>query len=296
MRYLLVDGNHLAGRCRATMSGLSTSKGIPSGVIFGVLQGLKYARDALRIDWRQQIICWDGGRCQRRLDLYPEYKGNRNLDLSPEEIKGRSDYYHQLDALYSAIAYLGARQIKVTGMEADDAIGILVGKILRSKDKAAVIYSGDYDLHQLAYDRVSIFHPKKDGKKELLIQEDIEKHWGIPFDDIVKFKALVGDSSDNIKGVTGIGPVKAKRYINGLDETGKIASRIDNAKEIVARNVFLMRIPLQWESHVRYYGKEQEEQFEEQLLHSGTLTNKAGFIDFCTQWELKDILEKINSW
>ena len=251
-RRLLIDGNHLAGRSWAVMQELMTSSGNHSGAVFGVLKGLSYARKEFGVDFKNMIVCWDTGRCARRMEILPDYKaGRRPENPTPEEEESRLAYITQLKALRYGVAVLGCRQSWEAGVEADDLIGIL-SRTFMGFGCQAIIYSGDKDFHQLVTPLCLIHDPKKGILTESIILE----HWGVDsLEKIIWYKSMVGDS-DNIDGIYGIGDVRAQNILRHLDlndpwklppdvpekQIKHYQKFLDN-RTIVERNIELIRIP-----------------------------------------------------
>ena len=283
---LLVDGNHLASRCRfSKVAQLATSDGRPSGIIYGFLQGLNYAAKMLKVAPENVIVVWDGGRSQSRMNLYPEYK--RRKELTQEKKDELSVYYSQIDSLREVLPGLGVRDVRVLGTEADDVISILSN----FDSRPVTVFSGDKDFHQLVSDRVSIFDPKKD----LVTKKDILEKWGVKrATDILLLRALVGDTSDNIPGVPSIGEKRARMIVNrnGDDKVStveKYTKVCEENLEIIGRNLELMRLPKS--SEEAGFSDEQKESLLEQVTKRGRRDTLA-FVRFCQKWELKELLER----
>ena len=169
------------------------------------------------------IFCGESRTPLKRLEVDPSYKSNRTMPRNDEFREYRQELCHILDLLGWGI-------ISIDGAEADDVIASIVNKVChrcRCKKKCdncdcqekyktdVVIFSGDRDLQQLlAWDRVLIWrHPGI-----FVTKESFEDEYGIPVAYYTDYKALVGDKSDNIAGVHGVGPVWARRAItHGLD-------------------------------------------------------------------------------
>lgn len=153
-----------------------------------------------------------------RKKIFPEYKAQRKSDPDPEIGKSISRCF---EILYSMDLPL----FKSPGYEADDIIGSLA--MLANDDLKIVVVSTDKDLHQLVTPNVSVFDPMKDV---LFDVETVCKHWNIRFPkQVCDFKMLVGDASDNYKGVNKVGTVLATKVLQEVDTaedilkyTGKI--------------------------------------------------------------------------
>lgn len=228
---LLVDISGIAYRRAHTMPSLSTSSGDDVRIVYGVVLHLE--RLATLLKPREMVICWDGGS-EARKALYPEYKANRKRD---DEFQ--ADFRRQLDVLSDFLKCLPVVQLRYKGVEADDIIAAVAQFCKMEK---AGICTGDKDLYQLASRNHTIYNT--DGTKAKL---EFTPH------QYLTYKVLVGDSSDNIKGVLGLGD----KGVRGLFETYPTLKKImqaakagdvklgrmgyKDASAVVKRNLRLMR-------------------------------------------------------
>lgn len=305
MSYLLIDGNNLAARCFFAQRELRTTDGRASGAVHGFLKAFSAARAKLSAPLQNTAVFWDAGRATRRIALYPEYKQGRKLSApaTPEEEAITKEYKAQLSAIRSILSTRPIRQVRVEGTEADDLIAVLVGTL----NAPCIVFSGDRDIHQLAASSVNIFDPKRG----LIGVSEISSIWNLPIfdrDRIVLLKAITGDSSDNIKGVPTVGEKRAALVAPYLKIEGttviqrepcadlKIQKQIDKVlahKEIVERNIKLVRLPNTWEDAL--YEPEQMESALEQFLHIPA-SNYPAFTEKLTEWELESLFEQLERW
>lgn len=302
MRMLLVDGNHLTGRCHAVMGELITRDGRKSGAIHGFFKSLSYVKNSLKIHTSNVFVFWDGGRAQARKALYPAYKGGRKWNegeaLSPEEEANKIAYYNQLSALKEGLETAGVRQARVDGVEADDLIGIY-SSLFSKEGHHIVIYSGDKDMHQLASDLVQIYDPKKElqDAKSLLASWEVASTW-----ELIMYRAIMGDSSDNIAGIPGLGEVRAKlalKHILGEDISSargadSIKDKIQNGTDIIDRNYKLMRLPRKWDDFPHYTPEQQAQATSSVTAEVSQNTKK--FLSFLLSWDLQEVANNINWW
>jgi DNA polymerase-1 len=207
---------------------LSTSKGMPTGALYVYSSMLI----RLHLDVRPQRIAvvFDSGRRSFRSELYEGYKANRSE--APDDLRVQLPYFRPLTQAFSWPC------MAVDGVEADDVIATLVTRA-RSRGWDVVIYSGDKDLMQLVDDHVVVI----DSMRQITYDAPgVEKKFGVPPALVGDYLALVGDTSDNIPGVSGIGPVTAARLlaeygsIDALlahlgDLKGKVKERLSDANE-----------------------------------------------------------------
>lgn len=209
MKYLLIDANNLAVRCAYGNETLRSTTGIPTGVHFGVMQSLIKLKEGYP-DY-QLLISWDGKSARRVQEaqaavekgLIPlGYKGNRpkGEDL-PQAMK---DFHAQSPYLKRALEYTGIPQIRLENYETDDIIASYCN--LLKKDNEVVCVTGDEDYFQLLDDHVTVFNA---GKKTTTTKLSWEKENGIKVEQYLDVCALMGDTTDNIYGVYGIGPKTA---------------------------------------------------------------------------------------
>lgn len=299
MRRILIDGNHLTGRCRATLSEMTTSRNKRSGVIYGFLRGLHFLHTEHNIDYPEMTVCWDKGRSKKRMELYPEYKGNRvPAETTPEQELEFHEYVHQIGAIQEALEYVGCRQTQAQNVEADDLVGIF-SRLYADQGDNVLIYSGDHDMHQLVDERIKILDPKKGvlGREEILAKWKLSR-----IDQIPILKAVMGDSSDNIAGVPKLGEVRAMYYITYADwplddipstqRQWVLLARTNQA--IIDRNLALMKIPRSWDES--FYTEEQALEAMERLLFSGQAKDMVKFVEFLNAWELNSITENLSRW
>jgi len=171
------------------------------------------------------IICWDGaGGSQKRRSVYKEYKEgrkvakpvriNKNFEFEEEDIQQNKIYQRHRLAEY--LRCLPVAQITVRNVEADDVIAQL-WKEDRTGEK--IIVSSDKDFLQLSDERTTIFQPYK---KKALKPDDIAKEYNVYPTNFALVRAMVGDKSDNVKGVRGVGMKNSLKYFPMLSEPEKV--------------------------------------------------------------------------
>jgi DNA polymerase-1 len=201
---LLVDVSSIAYRAHYKLKFTDKDDNL-TGVIYSLLRTIE--RLSVTYEPEEVILCFDGGNDARR-EMYPQYKANRKNKEARKEVR------RQLAIFQSVAGTLPVVMIGEPGVEADDVIAVIAGF---TKHEEIGIVTGDHDLYQLI-DLPKHYVIEPTGKKRTQIV--IEKY-GIKLKPryTVLFKSLVGDDSDNIKGVTGIGPVNANRLIKEVGGT-----------------------------------------------------------------------------
>jgi 5'-3' exonuclease len=251
---------------------LTSDDGTPTGTIFGFTRSLGFVMNKVGAEPATTALVWDGGHSEKRIALYPEYKQGRRLNtpVTLEEKARAEDYRRQMDVIKEMMSHREFKQLCVPGVEADDLLTIFANT-LRTKNRV-VIFSGDRDLWQVTLANTLIFDPKI----EVVGQAKVLEKFGVEASRLVMWKALVGDTSDNIKGVPQIGAkraVKVMRYLDGeLRKTGvpieekdeKWVTHVLLHRDVVERNLKIMRLPYTWDQS--FYSLEQSEQALEQWL------------------------------
>jgi len=221
-RLLLLDGHSLAYRAFFALpaENFSTSTGQHTNAVYGFTSMLI---NVLRDEAPTHVaVAFDISRKTFRLTEYPEYKAGRSA--TPGEFEGQISLLHEvLDAL--RIPY-----VEVEGFEADDVIATLtVEAVEQAGIDEVLICSGDRDTFQLVNDKVTVLYPVK-GVSELarMTPATVETKYGIPPQRYSDLAALVGESSDNLPGVPGVGPKTAAKWIQQYgDLTGLVAHVTD---------------------------------------------------------------------
>jgi DNA polymerase-1 len=235
-----VDGNNILHQSFHKFEKLKSTDGKPSGAIFGFFKSLHMYID--RFQPNDVYITFDNGHSPLRDKLLPEYKEHRqNISYDRESLFAQKAVIMKILRMLR-IKYLFDKN-NSTGFEGDDLLAYLYFKKI-SKECLVTIVSSDKDFNQLlTTDRVKIFNPRKE---EYVRQTNCESLFGYTPYETVDYLSLVGDSSDDIPGFPGIGPVKARKF---LDKWHSIAKYLelnadDKMKAVYERNKQL--IDLKW--------------------------------------------------
>lgn len=202
---ILIDGHYLLHRALhlPDFVSMKTSKGQPTGGAFSVILAIKKTLERFPTAERC-VVAWDTGRSRRRKEIFPEYKANRDPS-TPEEVEEKRQYKElfdsQLALLQSSLPRLGVRQILLNHYEGDDLIAYSCKKY--EGEKKILIVSEDKDLLQLVNENVAMWMIRKDT---LVTSENFLDEVGIERRLYLLYKALLGDPSDNIPGIPGVGP------------------------------------------------------------------------------------------
>jgi DNA polymerase I-like protein with 3'-5' exonuclease and polymerase domains/5'-3' exonuclease len=212
-RLVLVDGNALLHRAYHATPPLSTSKGELINAVFGFTSMLLKALIDLNPDFL--AIAWDEKGPTFRHQQYTQYKATRG----PAE-DGLSSQYTRV---HEVVGVLNVPEFSLSGYEADDLIGTLALQASKEKNLETIILTGDRDIMQLISKNIKVLMPKKTlSDVGLYGEEEFAARYGFMPKQIIEYKALAGDASDNIPGVPGIGEVTATKLIQQFQNIEKI--------------------------------------------------------------------------
>lgn len=218
MRLLLVDGHYYAYRSFFAIRDLTNSRGEPTNAVFGFVKALRKMLADIQPD--VAAVVWDAGLPERRMELLPSYKQQR--EETPEHLA------MQLPVIEQAVAALGVRNASLAGHEADDLIASYAAAA-RRRDAEVVIATNDKDIYALVGPGVSVYSTNKTDLKDakdsfaLLGPAEVEEKWGVPPGKIPDVLALTGDAVDNIPGVEGVGPKTAAKLVREHGSTSLLA-------------------------------------------------------------------------
>lgn len=220
-RVLLVDGHHLAYRTFFAMT-LTTSRGEAVQMVYGFARSLL---KALKEDGQAAAVVFDAKAPSFRHEAYEAYKAGRAP--APE------DFPRQLSQVKRLVDLLGLSRLEVPGYEADDVLGTLAKEAEREGIEVRIL-TGDRDFFQLVSEKVSVLLP--DGT--LVTPAYVLEKYGVPPERWVDFRALVGDPSDNLPGVKGIGWKTALRLLQEWGSVENLLKNLDRVKpESVRRKI-----------------------------------------------------------
>ncbi len=216
----LIDGSSYIYRAYHAMGGLSNSKGCPTGAVFGFTNMLnKTMKDKSP---KRIAVVFDAVGPTFRHEMYDAYKAQR--PRMPDDLQIQIPFIHRIVDAY------GLPMLSVAGFEADDIIATIAREAAAKKWKVVVV-SGDKDLMQLVGSGVTMWDPQKDLLYDV---EAVKKKFGVTPDKLSDLFGLMGDSSDNVPGVRGIGPKTAATLI---DEYACIEGVYENLEAITQKKV-----------------------------------------------------------
>src|SRR5271170_5704646 len=208
-KLLLVDGSSYLYRAFHALPPLSSSRGEPTGAVLGVLNKLIKEEAPERI-----AVVFDAPGRTFRDDLFDQYKAHRAP--MPDDLRS------QVQPLLDVVVAMGLPLLRVSGVEADDVIGTLALQGAESGFEV-LISTGDKDMAQLVGPHVGLINTMSNTR---LDRAGVKAKFDVYPEQIVDYLALVGDSSDNIPGVTGVGPKTAAKWLNQYQTLDTLIARV----------------------------------------------------------------------
>jgi DNA-directed DNA polymerase len=195
-RLVVIDGKSIFYRGYYAMPNLSTKEGIPTGGVYGFVALSLEIISKLNPDYI--AVAWDkkGTSIRRRLKIYPEYKAGRK--------KAPDDFYEQIPILHELLEAFNWPLYELDDYEADDIMGTLA-RLAKEQGIETCLISSDLDMLQLVNDMTTVYAIKSGSKIEAFDIPYFEDKYGLKTSQFLDLKSLMGDSSDNIPGVPGVG-------------------------------------------------------------------------------------------
>lgn len=218
---VLVDGSSYLYRAFHALPPLTNSKGLPTGAVKGVINMMR----RLQKDYPSStlVVVFDAKGKTFRDDMYSEYKANR--PPMPDELRVQIEPIHQI------IDAMGLPMLIIDGVEADDVIGTLAMEASKL-NLPVVVSTGDKDIAQLVDEHITLVNTMTDTT---LDRDGVCEKFGIAPDLIIDYLALLGDKSDNIPGVPGVGEKTALALLQGIGGLDSIYDRLDEVAELSFR-------------------------------------------------------------
>ncbi|WP_411953632.1 DNA polymerase I [Alkalibacillus sp. S2W] len=215
---VLIDGNSILYRSFFALPLLSNDQGVHTNAVFGFTKMLlKVFEDH---DPSHLLVAFDAGKTTFRHETYQDYKGGRQK--TPPELS------EQFPIVREILDAFGVKYYELDQYEADD----IIGTIVKEADQAAqetIVYSGDKDLLQLASDHTTVSLTRKGiSEIEAFSPETIQEKMGITKEQIIDLKALMGDASDNIPGVPGVGEKTAVKLLQQFETVEELYDHLDD--------------------------------------------------------------------
>jgi DNA polymerase-1 len=204
-KWLLVDGYNLAFRAFYGMPELTRADGFPTGALHGWVKTMWRLQDQEKPDG--MVVFFDLGGSQDRLALHPEYKAQRKETPEPLE--------KQIPVIKELTRAMGLVGVELDGVESDDLLAAQA-RLLAKAGHDVLIVSADKDFAQCVDERIKILLPPPTANPKLgwrvLDPTGVREKFGVPPAQIAEYLALIGDTSDNIPGISGVGPKTAVKW------------------------------------------------------------------------------------
>ncbi len=236
-RLVLLDSHAVIHRAYHALPDFSSSKGEPTGALYGLTTMLLKIAETLKPDYL--VAARDLSGATHRHELFEAYKATR--------VKAEDELVAQLEAAPKVFEAFGIPLYQHPGFEADDVVGTIVRKVSVRRDIETIIASGDLDTLQLVSDRVRVFTLRKGMNDTVLYDEEaVLERYGFPPERVIDYKALRGDPSDNIPGIKGIGEKTATELIKEFGSLEDIYRALEKdpagfAKRVKPRIVELLK-------------------------------------------------------
>lgn len=227
---ILVDGSSYLFRAYHSPPHLTNSRGEATGAIYGVINMLKSL--VRQYSPEQMIVIFDAKGPTFRNEMYSEYKANR--PPMPDDLRT------QIAPLHKIIEAMGLPITAIEGVEADDVIGTIADEQSKLGNKV-LISTGDKDMAQLVNEHVTLINTMTNT---ILNPEGVETKFGVKPEQIIDYLALMGDKSDNIPGVPGVGEKTAVGLIQGLGSIDNIYQNLDDVAGLGFRGSKTMKAKL----------------------------------------------------
>ena len=285
-KIVLIDGHSIINRAFYGVPDLTNKEGLHTNGIYGFINILFKILEEEKPDYL--TVAFDVKHPTFRHEMYAEYKGTRKG--MPQEL------HEQVPVLKELLMAMGIRIMELAGYEADDLLGT-VAKRSEAKGMDVLVVSGDRDLLQIVTDKIRVCIPKtKRGTTEYenYYTKDVQEKYGLLPWQIVELKALMGDSSDNIPGVPGIGEKTATAILQQFENVENAHEHLEEIKPKRARenlethyDMAVMSKKLATiETNAPY-------EYDWEAARTGNVYTKEAY-DICQRLELKKIMAKFD--
>ena len=241
-KWLLVDGYNMAFRAFYGMPELTRADGFPTGALHGWVKTMWRLQDQEKP--HAMVVFFDLGGSQDRLALHPEYKAQRKETPEPLE--------KQIPVIKELTRAMGLVGVELDGVESDDLLAAQA-RLLAKDGHEVLIVSADKDFAQCVDERIKILLPPPTANPKLgwrvLDTAGVGEKFGVPPSQIAEYLALIGDTSDNIPGINGVGPKTAVKWFQEFQTLEGIIAHAAELKperfrETVAKEADKLRMNL----------------------------------------------------
>ena len=220
---VLIDGSSYLHRAFHALPPLTTSRGEPTGAIYGVVNMVKKMLNDYKPTY--VAVIFDAKGKNFRHEMYPQYKATRPPMAEDLQV--------QIEPLHEIIQAMGLPLLIVDGVEADDVIGTLAYAAVKQGVKV-LISTSDKDIAQLVNENITLVNTMTNA---VLDEQGVFKKFGVTAEQITAYLALVGDPSDNVPGVAGVGPKTAVKWLTEYTTLDNIVKHATKIKGKVGENL-----------------------------------------------------------
>ena len=309
-RVLIIDGMNMFMRSFSVMNRVNLD-GNDIGGLIGFLYSLRSAVKFLNPT--RVVVVFDGeGGAVNRQYLYPQYKQNRtgNKVINYRSFSSKEEekiaMYNQIERLIDYLMNLPITNISIDKLEADDVIGFLTGHIYKEYDDSEIyVMSTDSDFLQLVNNRVRVYNPIK---KKIYNPRVVLEDYNIHPNNFIIYKTLIGDTSDNILGVAGFGPINSVKIFPFLKEEkiSTLENLYEHCENQKGKNKIVQRL-LETKNNVEIMYKimdlknpnisNNDIDFIKEIYNSEVTTfNKMGILKIYSDDRMGDAIPKIHTW
>ena len=235
---ILVDGSSYLYRAYHAFPPLTNSAGEPTGAMYGVLNMLKSL--LAQYNPSHVAVVFDAKGKTFRDELFEHYKSHR--PPMPDDLRAQTAPLHEM------VKAMGLPLLAISGVEADDVIGTLALQA-EKEGRPVLISTGDKDMAQLVTPNITLINTMTNT---ILGPEEVEQKYGVPPGLIIDFLAMMGDSSDNIPGVPGVGEKTAQALLQGLGSMRSIYDNLDKVADLSFRGAKTMAAKLEQNRDVAF--------------------------------------------
>jgi len=279
-KLILVDGSGYLYRAFHALPPLSNSRGQPTGAVLGVLNMLN---KMIKEEAPERIaVVFDAPGRTFRDDLFDQYKAHRTP--MPDDLRC------QVQPLYDTVAAMGLPLLRVPGVEADDVIGTLANKAANAGFKV-LISTGDKDMAQLVGPNIELLNTMSNTRLDRM---GVKAKFDVFPEQIVDYLALVGDSSDNIPGITGVGPKTAAKWLNQYQRVDDLVAHAADIGGKVGENLRNELPMLELSRKLATIDTSLELEFTPEQLQCGA-PDTARLRELYTRLELRTLLKSLGA-
>jgi DNA polymerase-1 len=277
-KLILVDGSGYLYRAFHALPPLTNSRGEPTGAVLGVLNMLN---KMLKEEAPERIaVVFDAPGRTFRDDLFDKYKAHRAP--MPDDLRS------QVQPLYDTVAAMGLPLLRVPGVEADDVIGTLAKKAADAGFKV-LISTGDKDMAQLVGPNIELLNTMSNTRLDRI---GVKAKFDVFPEQIIDYLALVGDSSDNIPGITGVGPKTAAKWLNQYQRAEELVAHAADIGGKVGENLRNELPMLELSRKLATIDTSLELEFTPEQLKCGS-PDTARLRELYTRMELRTLLKSL---